>query len=224
MQQNREVVRVEAPEWFEHDAVARRYEALFGMLDWSVVREKADADVKPGRLGHPLSAYIKALLVMQAEKQEYVTEVYRYLCEHPALVWVVGFRVQAEASSPYGFQVEATVPSAGHLRRMLRTLEARVLTELLAGTAAAVREVCPTLGEQVILDVKHIYAHVKENNPRAYVRGRYDPSRQPRGDRDCRLGVKKRTNRQEKDGVRRTEGEYVWGYGTGVAMALTPDG
>ncbi len=70
MQQNRQVVRVEAPEWFRYDAVAQRYEALFEMLDWSVVPEKDDQVVQRGRLAHPASAYIKALLVMQAEKHE----------------------------------------------------------------------------------------------------------------------------------------------------------
>lgn len=223
MQQNRQVVRVKAPEWFGQDGVAQRYEALFDMLDWSVVPEKDEQVVQPGRLAHPASAYIKALLVMQAEKQEYVTEVYRYLCEHPALVWVVGFRVKADGSSAYGFNVEETVPSAGHLRRILRTLDPQVLTRLLAGTVQALQDVHPDIGESVILDVKHIYAHVKENNPRAYVNARYDPTKLPRGDRDCRLGVKKRMNCLDATLIHRTEGEYVWGYGTGVAVALTPD-
>ncbi len=192
MQQNREVVRVEAPAWFEYDAVAQRYEALFEMLDWSVVPEHDDQVVQPGRLAHPESAYIKALLVMLTEKHEYVTDVYDYLCEHPALVWVVGFRVKADRQSPYGFKVAETVPSAGHLRRKLRDIDLSVLTRLLAGTVQALRAVLPGLGESVIVDVKHIYAYVKENNPRAYVSARYDPTKQPRGDRDCRLGVKQR--------------------------------
>ncbi len=223
MQQNRQVVRVEAPEWFQYDAVAQRYEALFEMLDWRVVPENDDQVVQPGRLAHPEAAYIKALLVMLTEKQEYVTDVYDYLCEHPALVWVVGFRVKADRQSPYGFKVMESVPSAGHLRRKLRSLDPKVLTDLLAGTIQALREVIPGVGESVILDVKHIYAYVKENNPRAYVRERYDPTKQPRGDRDCRLGVKQRTNRVDENGQSRTEAECLWGYGSGVAVSQTPD-
>lgn len=222
-QQNREVVRVEAPWWFGEDGVAQRYEEMWGLLEWGAVEEKEEGEVQRGRLGHPETAYIKALLVMQAEKQEYVTELRRYLCEHPALVWVVGFRLKADKHSRYGFDVDQTVPSAGHLRRKLRELSPKVLTGLLAGTVQALREDIPHLGEQVIVDVKHIYAHVKENNPRAYVKNRYQPDQQPKGDRDCRLGVKQRTNREDSSGRSHTETECVWGYGSGVAVSLTPD-
>jgi hypothetical protein len=223
MLQNRQQVRVDVPEWFRYDAVAQRYEALFEMLDWTVVPETVARVVQRGRLAHPESAYIKALLVMLAEKHEYVSDVYKYLMEHPALVWVLGFRVKPDAASPYGFNLARTVPSAGHLRRKLRSLDVRVLTSLLAGTAQALCAVIPGLGESVIVDVKHIYAYVKENNPRAYVKARYDPTQQPHGDTDCRLGVKQRDNRVDDSGQSRTEAECLWGYGSGVAVAQTPD-
>jgi hypothetical protein len=51
------------------------------------------------------------------------------------------------------------------------------------------------LGESISLDTKHILAWVKENNPKAYLpNGRYDKQRQPKGDPDCRLGCKRRSN------------------------------
>jgi hypothetical protein len=57
-----------------------------------------------------------------------------------------------------------------------------------------VKEETPNLGEVVAFDVKHIYAWVKENNPRAYIKDRYDKTQIPLGDPDCRLGVKRSTN------------------------------
>jgi hypothetical protein len=51
--------------------------------------------------------------------------------------------------------------------------------------------------------VTHIYACVKQNNERAYVKERYNPDLQPAGDHDCKLGVK-RSTKEEK--------EYLWGY------------
>ena len=80
----------------------------------------------------------------------------------------------------------------------------------------------PGLGETVAVDVKHIYAWVQENNPKAYVTTRFDPERQPRGDRDCRLGVKRSTNQEQPDGTSKARKEYVWGYGTGVVAATDP--
>jgi hypothetical protein len=183
---NRQRVKVTAPDWFRHDKVAQRYEALFEMLDWTVVREKEDSAGQRGRLPHPEAAYIKAMLVMIEDKHEYVSDLHDYLSEHPALVWVLGFRVVPDTHSPYSFDIEQSLPSAGPLRRKLRSLAPSILTRLLAGTLHALREAIPGLGERVIVDVKHIYANVKENNPRAYVKDRYAPSQQPRGDRDCR--------------------------------------
>ena len=49
----------------------------------------------------------------------------------------------------------------------------------------------------VAFDVTHIYAFVKENNLRVYVKDRYKKEVQPRGDPDCRLGVKKSTNKEQ---------------------------
>src|SRR5215213_7006782 len=128
-----------------------------------------------------------------------------YLREHPALVWVLGFRLKPESASPYGFAIAQSLPSPGQLRRNLRSIAAPVLTGLLAGSVQALREVIPDLGQQVIIDVKHIDAHVQENNPRAYVKARYDPTQQPSGDLECRLGVKQRDNRLDNTGKSRTE-------------------
>ena len=71
--------------------------------------------------------------------------------------------------------------------------------------------------------MKHIYANVKENNDRAYVSERYDKTKRLAGDPDCRLGVKRSTNQEPSDGSTREKKELLWGYGSGVAAATTPD-
>jgi hypothetical protein len=75
----------------------------------------------------------------------------------------------------------------------------------------------------VAFDVKHIYANVKENNQRAYVKERFKKDQQPRGDPDCKLGVKRSTNQEQADGSTKERKEYLRGYGSGVAAASTPD-
>jgi hypothetical protein len=71
--------------------------------------------------------------------------------------------------------------------------------------------------------VKHIYAWVKENNERVYVKDRYDKTHTPAGDPDCKLGVKRSSNQEQPDGTTKEKKEYIWGYGSGVAAATTPD-
>ncbi len=66
-------------------------------------------------------------------------------------------------------------------------------------------EEIPGLGEVVAFDVTHIYAFVKENNLRVYVKDRYKKEVQPRGDRDCRLGVTKGSNQDKAEDERTSE-------------------
>lgn len=72
-------------------------------------------------------------------------------------------------------------------------------------------------------DVTHLYAHVRQNNLRAYVPERYNPDLQPSGDPDCRLGVKTSTNQEQADGSKQELKESLWGYGSGVATATFPE-
>jgi hypothetical protein len=70
--------------------------------------------------------------------------------------------------------------------------------------------------------VKHIYAWVKQNNPRRYVADRFEKTHQPTGDSDCRVGVKRSTNQEQPDSSTKEVKEYVWSYGSGVAAAIAP--
>lgn len=156
------------------------------------------------------------------EQKAYVTDLRRYLVEHPALVVELGFRSVAAPAEPLGIDVERTVPCARWLRRQQQPLDHAVLRALLADTVRALQAEIPDLGTTVAVDVKHIYAWVQENNPKAYVMERYAPERQPHGDPDCRLGVKRATNQEEGDGRVPRRKAYVWGYGTGIASATDP--
>jgi hypothetical protein len=204
------------------DPVAERYRALFAVMDWSQAPERDPGRRWPGRVPHPRTAYIKALVVKLCEEKSYITDLRRYLVEHPGLVLEVGFRPVSAPESPWGFDVERTVPSARWLRHQQQHLDHGLLRALLAATVTALQAEIPGLGTTVAIDVKHIYAWVRENNPKVDLSDRRDPTRQPPGDPDCRLGVKRRTD-QERSGRRSdVQKEYVWGYGTGVVSATDP--
>jgi hypothetical protein len=86
---------------------------------------------------------------------------------------------------------------------------------------------------------------VKENNPKCFVEDRFDKNKQPKNDKECKLGCKQKSN-QRKAGTDReeeqapqtplTEGrpassdlpplgkdEYYWGYASGVVVTKVPD-
>jgi hypothetical protein len=201
----------------DRDPVVRRYRAFFALLDWAVVPERDPHRPWPGSPPHPKTAYVKALLVKLCEGKRFVTELRTFLLEHPLLVRELGFRPVVDATKPYGFDVERTVPGTRWLRHQQQTLDPAVLRALLAGTVQALQAELPGLGTTIAVDVKHLYAWVRENNPKEAIPHRHDPARQPRGDPDCRLGAKCRRNQAGK-----AEKEYLWGYGTGIATATDP--
>jgi len=206
----------------DHDPLVQRSRAFLALFDWSVVAEPPLDPSQPGKRPHPQSAYVKAFLLKIEEGFTSCTQLRRFLLEHPLLVLELGFRPVLNRNRPYGFEVAKTVPTARWLRQQQHDVPQPVLQSLLAATVRDLREEIPGLGEVVAFDVTHIYAFVKENNKRAYVKERYDKHHQPRGDRDCQLGVKKSTNQEQADGSKKEEKEYLWGYGSGVVSATDP--
>jgi Transposase DDE domain len=206
----------------DRDAVVQHYRTFFALLDWTHIPDRALERPWPGGMPHPEATYVKALLVKLCEHKAYVTDLRSFLVKHPLLVLELGFRPVLDPTQPYGFDVEQTVPCDRWLRHKQQTLDNALLRALLRQTVHALQQEIPGLGESVAVDVKHIYAWVQENNPKAYVTNRYDPDRQPRGDGDCRLGVKRSTNQERPDGTTTVRKEYVWGYGTGLVAATDP--
>ncbi len=206
----------------DHDALVQRYRQFFALLDWSAVDERDTTRRAPGPSPHPMSAYLKAFLIRIREGKCFMTQLRTFLVEHPLLVLELGFHLVLDPMAPYGFDVARTVPSDRWLREQLRRLDPLLLQTLLQGTVTALHVEIPGLGETVAFDVKHMYAWVKENNPRQYVKDRFDKDHQPTGDPDCKLGVKRSTNQEQADGSTKEVKEYLWGYGSGVAAATIP--
>ncbi len=204
-----------------YDPVVVRYRAFFALFDWDAAFPEADVLAGPGKPPHPEVAYVKAFLVKICEHHQYVTQLRRFLVEHPLLVLELGFRPFADPTCLYGFNSRKTVPCDRWLRDKQRTLDPLKLQQLLHATITALHAEIPGLGEVVSFDVKHIYAWVRENNQRESIKDRFCKDRQPKGDPDCKVGVKKSTNQEQPDGSTKVVKEYLWGYGSGVASAIT---
>jgi len=238
LQQLSQLPRTQLPRFVRESPVALRYLDLLGPLDWGGFPER---DLHSYRYCAPVpyAPFVAACLVKLVEKQPYMTDLHTYLIEHPALVWVVRFPLVPARDFPWGFDVAASLPTARHLTRMLRTLPNTALQWLLDDTVrllqAELNDVAPYFGQAISLDTKHILAWVEENNPKAYVQDRYDKHKQPAGDPDCRLGCKRKRNQRAArepapaiDTAPATPltnpvpaaglkvGEYYWGYASGV--------
>jgi hypothetical protein len=163
-----------------------------------------------------------------------------YLVEHPALTWLLGFPLVPSRRYRWGFDVHASLPTARHFTRMLRQLPNSVCQYLLGETVRLLQaELNPKVddfGQVISLDTRHIIAWVRENNPKDYVKDRYDKKMQPSGDPDCRLGCKRRRNQRNssteppptpthdpRPGNKVRVGEFYWGYGSGIVATKVPN-
>jgi hypothetical protein len=219
-----------------------RHLALLGPLDWERFPERnLQRHWRQPAISY--AAFAGAMLIKLNEGLDSMGDLRQYLVEHPGFIPLLGFSVVRSGSHPCGFNPDASLPTQRHLTRMLREIPNSALQFLLKDSLRLIREELAhhrlSVGECISLDTKHILAWVKENNPKAYVEERYDKTKQPAGDPDCKLGCKRTHNRREKQPLGqevlptplnnalpaielKKVGEFYWGYGSGVVVTKIP--
>lgn len=186
-----------------------------------------------GKQPVPLVAYVGAFLVKVDQKLSSISHLRRFLGQHPALIWALGFPLYGSTSTRHGFDPELSLPTRQQFSHVLRTLDNACLQALLTAQVTQLQSLLPeTFGQTISLDTSHLLAWVKENNPRQYIKeGRYDKAKQPAGDLDCKLGCKRAHNRLVKtptkegksaDTISLKDKEFYWGYASGAVVAKLP--
>lgn len=226
------------PHFVRRSALATRYYRLLSPIDWAALPER-DLMRDYGQPTVPYTSFAAAYLLKIDQHLTCMSDLRCYLVEHPALCWLLGFPIPTRLGLPSSALVNACLPSQRHLARLLRQIPNAFLQALLDQTVSLLRDAlidpCPDFGKTISLDTKHIIAWVKENNPKAYVKGRYDKEQQPTGDSDCKLGCKRKHNQCAAKEMPETPlqdavpantlqvGEYYWGYGSGVVATKVPE-
>jgi hypothetical protein len=231
----------ELPAFVRHSPVARRYLDLLSPLAWEQLPQRLPQPHDQ----HPSISYATfaaACLIKLDQQLVSMGALRQYLLDHPELQPLLGFPVHKSRQHPWGVDPEASLPTQRHLTRLLRTTPNAVLQLLLDSTVTLIQtelaEIGISLGQSISLDTKHILAWVKENNPKAYLdKPRFDKHQPPKGDRDCKLGCKRKRNQRpasnkEPPPTPSNEpvpadtiavGEYYWGYASGVVATKIPD-
>jgi len=227
------------PRFVRQSALAMRYHCLLSPIHWSALPER-DLIRNYGQPAVPYASFVAAYLVKVNQCLAHMSDLRRCLVEHPELCWLLGFPIPAPLARPSSALADACLPTQRHLTHMLRQIPNAYLQAILDQTVfllrAALIDECPDFGQSISLDTKHIIAWVKENNPKAYQKcsERFDKTRQPSGDPDCRLGCKRKHNQRTKSDPLDTPfkdavpakglqvGEYYWGYGSGVVATKVP--
>lgn len=226
------------PDFVRDCPAAMRLLDLLGPLHWADFPER-NLQRNWGQPAIPFAAFSAACLVKLNEHLVSMRDLHQYLLEHPAFIWLLGFPLAASRHYPYGFDPQASLPTARHFSRLLRKIPPAAVQFLFRDSARLLLDFFAsqgiTAGECISLDTKHILAWVQENNPKANLQHRFDNTRQPKGDPDCKLGCKRRRNQrssrstpaptpssQPLPGSRLSVGEFYWGYGSGTVVTKVP--
>ena len=227
----------ELPAFVQQTPVAVRAIRLLGPLDWEHFPER-ELQCCWTRAPVPYAPFVAACLIKIDQHLPHLSDLRQFLVDHPALVWALSFPLAPSRQFPWGFDADRSLPTARHFTRLLRTLPNAALQYLLGDSVhllqAELKGKGHTLGQCVAVDTKHILAWVKENNPKAYLRDRFDKGQPPAGDPDCRLGCKRRHNQRAASDPPATPtanpvpantlavGEFYWGYASGVVATKVP--
>ena len=202
--------------WVENDPLVLHYKQIFHVLNFSLLPQ-----AKTGPKGNSPEVYARVFLVMIEEGIKSSEKLRQFLVKHPALVVFLGFQLKGISHDlPFGFHIEETVPSARHLRRKLQEFQNSHLKLLLYDTIVNLQKL-ETLNGIAAMDTKEIWAFVKENNPKQYVKDRYKKENIPPGDKTCALGAKPSSN---KDANGKKKVRYFWGYKSGAIFSQTQYG
>ncbi|MGQ9925795.1 MAG: hypothetical protein ACUVS4_02885 [Chloroflexaceae bacterium] len=232
------------PAWVADDPVVQKYRALLGDLPWAQFPERPTDHPYSGPDPALRVSFVAAYLVKLHEGKRYMSDLRAYLIEHPALVSWLGFARIPDPDAPHGFDVAATVPTRRRFSTVLRLLPNPSVQFLLTATVQLLQASVPTeeqacFGDTIAGDTQALLAWVKENNPKQSIpEGRLDKTRQPSGDPDGKLGVKKRRNAAPADdddhpapttnatpaAALQVGVEIFWGYASGVVATRLPDG
>jgi hypothetical protein len=211
------------PRYVRNCQVTQQLLPLLQLLDWDQLPTTLTWRCS-GERTVPLAAYIGAYLVKLERQLPTFGVLRRFLREHPALIWALGFPLVPRRGAVGGFDPDASLPSQNHFTKKLRLLSNELLQALLDAQVLALKDYFDEdFGRVIAIDTKHVVAWVEENNPKAYLQEEQLGNRQqPAGDKDCKLGCKRRSNQTPaKEGHPPSDkigDQFFWGYASGVVV------
>lgn len=215
------------PRFVRRCAVTQHIIHLFKPLQWDAIPPSL-ANRRTGYQAIPLSAYVGAFLVKIEYQLRTFGQLHRFLSEHPALLWALGFPFEAHSSVPLADRCILLIQQ--HVSRKLASIPNEIIQNLLDDQVLWLQKrFGSSFGSVVSIDTKHILAFVKENNPKQFVEGRFDKNKQPNGDSDCKLGCKRSKNQLtpssegEPASNKRAVGDFYWGYASGAVVTKVPN-
>jgi hypothetical protein len=193
------------------DPTVQRYQATFDLID------EIGPPPNPHKRGPKKDkntdlVYLKAYLVKLNEPLRFFTHLRTFLVERPALVAYMGFVLKGYTPQ-YGFDPQRTVVSAHQFSQKLRTGKENRAKALFLQTVLILKALGVLTGN-VSCDTAEVHAPIKENNPKQYVKDRFDKENIPNAAPSARLGVKPTHEKDPHTGKKKVR--YFWGWKSAI--------
>ena len=170
---------------------AKFYDELFLHLD---SRPVSGAHAKTGRKSQK-EALFCSFIVMKCEGFSQITDLVDYLNNNLLIAHYCGFDIMKPLPSYWTFD------------RFIRNLDNQILKSVMQSQVLELARLGIIDASFLGLDSTPNMANTKQNNPKSFSKNKFNPEKQPRCDKDCRLGVHTASNQHNEKNY-----GFYWGY------------
>jgi len=176
---------------FTSQPKARFYDTLFLHLDLSCM---SASHAKTGRKSQK-EALLCSFIVMKCEGFSQITDLWDYLNNNLLIAHYCGFNITKPLPSYWTFD------------RFIRNLDNNILKDVMKSQVLELARLGIIDTSFIGLDSTPEMANTKQNNPKSFTKNKFNPKKQPKADKDCRLGVHTASNQHNEKNY-----EFYWGY------------
>jgi hypothetical protein len=177
---------------FTSQPKARFYSELFHYLDANAIEA---SKATTGNPGYPKEALFCAFVVMKCEGFAQISDLCDYL-ENNKLI-----------AHYCGFDITKPLPSYWTYVRFLKNLDNELLKQVMENQVLHLAKMGIVDTSFIGQDATPVMANTTQNNPKSFRKDKFSKEKQPKADRDCRLGVHTASNQHSDRNF-----EFYWGY------------
>jgi hypothetical protein len=168
-----------------------KYEILYSFLDTSPLQRLYPST---GRSPIAYEALLRALIYKGLKTSSYLSDLVRELRDNPNLALTLGFH-------------PLRLPCVENFSAFLQDTENSIFQDVRDSLIIKLIDLKEINGAYLSFDSCNIPAKVKENNLKTSVKDRFDKTKKPKGDPECRLGIMVHFPKPFHKEIR-----YFWGY------------
>lgn len=182
-------------ELYSKNSSVRFYRSIFEELDLSHIAEfpKASKKSNAGRTPTSKHALIRAFIVMKCQQYQRVSQLLEYLENNIAIALLCGFTFK--------------LPKRDVFYRFIENFPHDLIIQTYSNCVSKLIEQTVIGLDTIAVDATPIFANTKQNNPKSFSKNKFRKDKQPKNDKDCRLGVYTASNDNSNKKT-----EFFWGY------------